>query len=325
MKRRSWLRSATGLSLALWGAGVPAQIRPRTVGYLGPLVPDPSAHALFDGLRTEMQRLGWNEGSRVRYEIRFPAMAESREATTKRLVTLAREIVAAGVDVMVAMGTAGALAAKEASSTTPIVFLAEKPVENGLVSSLAHPGANLTGMTYHIGSLMAKRMQLLTEVAPGIARVAYLKPVDARDESAPAAAQELKLQLRTVEILRAEDLERAFDSAPQPDAWVIDDYVQFAPYSRRIIELVAQRRKPAVYSENEWVRAGGLMSYSDDRDNVLRYVAVSVDRVLRGAKPADLPVEQPTRFVFALNLKTAKALGLTVPRSLVLRADEVIE
>jgi putative ABC transport system substrate-binding protein len=326
VKRRAWLRSATGFGVAFWVAGAKAQTRPHTVGYLGPPIPDGPGHALFDELRAEMQRLGWDEGRRVRYEVRLPGPVDSREARTQRLATLAREIVAAGVDVMVAMGPLSALAAKGTGSTIPIVFLADEPVENGLVSSLAHPGANLTGITFHTGYLTAKRMQLLTQVAPGIARVGYLKPHDVgRDESAPAAAQALKLELRVIEVLHAEDLDRAIGVAPQPDAWVIDNYVQFEPHSRRIVELVAQRRKPAVYASNDWVRDGGLMSYCDDREDVMRYVAGFVDRVLRGAKPADLPVEQPTRFIFALNLKTAKAMGLTIPQSLLLRADEVIE
>jgi putative ABC transport system substrate-binding protein len=325
MKRRAWLRSATGFGVAFLAAGTKAQTQPRRVGYLGPPVPDGPGRALFDELRTEMQRLGWGEGGRVRYEVRLPGPVDSQEAADQRLAAMAREIVAAKVDVMVAMGPAGALAAKGTGATIPIVFLADKPVENGLVSSLAHPGANLTGMTFHTEDLTGKRMQLLTLVAPGIARVGYLKPNANPDESATAAAQALRLELRVVQVLSAEDLERAIGITPQPDAWVIDNYVQFEPHLRRIVELIAQRRKPAVYADNEWVRSGGLMSYCDDREHVMRYVAGFVDRVLRGAKPADLPVEQPTRFIFALNLKTAKAMGLTVPQSLLLRADEVIE
>jgi putative ABC transport system substrate-binding protein len=227
VKRRAWLGEVVGFGLACRASQAWGQTRSPTVGYLGPPVPDEPGQGLFDGLRAEMHRLGWVEGKNLRYESRLPGPVDSRGATEQRVATLARELVAANVDVIVAMSNGGAQAAKRASSIIPIVFLAQKPVENGLVSSLAHPGGNLTGMTYHIDSLMIKRMQLLTQAAPGLARVAYL-------------------------------------------------------------------------SRN-------------------------VDRILRGARPAEMPVEQPTQFVLALNAKTARALSLAIPPSLMLRVDELIE
>ena len=181
-------------------------------------------------------------------------------------------------------------------------------------------------MTYHIDSLMIKRMQLLTQAAPELARVAYLSMNDAEGEaSARAAAKTLNLELQLVQVQTAEDLERAIGAAPQPGGWVIDDYDLFVNHMQRIVELVARTRKPAIYSSNDWVQLGGLMSYSDDRKDVMRYVARYVDRILRGARPAEMPVEQPTQFVLALNAKTARALSLAIPPSLMLRVDELIE
>jgi putative ABC transport system substrate-binding protein len=325
VKRRAWLCKVVGFGLACRAAQAWGQTRPPTVGYLGPPVPDGPGHDLFDGLRAEMHQLGWVEGKNLRYEARLPGPVDSG-TTAQRVATLARELAAANVDVIVAMSNGGAQAAKRASSIIPIVFLAQKPVENGLVSSLAHPGGNLTGMTYHIDSLMIKRMQLLTQAAPGLARVAYLSTNDAEsDASARAAARTLNLELQLVQVHAAEDLERAIGAAPQPGAWVIDDYSLFINHMQRIVELIARTRKPAIYSANDWVQLGGLMSYSDDRKDVMRYVARYVDRILRGARPAELPVEQPTQFVLALNVKTARALSLAIPPSLMLRVDEVIE
>jgi len=320
------LGEVVGFGLACRASQAWGQTRSPTVGYLGPPVPDEPGQGLFDGLRAEMHRLGWVEGKNLRYESRLPGPVDSRGATEQRVATLARELVAANVDVIVAMSNGGAQAAKRASSIIPIVFLAEKPVENGLVSSLAHPGGNLTGMTYHIDSLMIKRMQLLTQAAPGLARVAYLSRNDAEgDASARAAAKTLNLELQLVQVQAAEDLERVIGAAPPPGAWVIDDYSLFINHMQRIVELIARTRKPAIYSSNDWVQLGGLMSYSDDRKDVMRYVARYVDRILRGARPAEMPVEQPTQFVLALNAKTARALSLAIPPSLMLRVDELIE
>ena len=326
MKRRAWLCKLVGIALACRAAQAWGQTRPPTVGYLGPPVPDGPGHDLFDGLRAEMLRLGWVEGKNLRYEARLPGPVDSRGTAAQRVATLARELAAANVDVIVAMSNGGAQAAKQASSIIPIVFLAQKPVENGLVSSLAHPGGNLTGMTYHIDSLMIKRMQLLTQAAPGLARVAYLSRNDAEsDASARTAAKTLNLELQLVPVQAAEDLERAIGAAPPPGAWVVDDYSLFISHMQRIVELIARTRKPAIYSSNDWVQRGGLMSYSDDRKDVMRYVARYVDRILRGARPAEMPVEQPTQFVLALNAKTARALSLAIPASLMLRVDELIE
>lgn len=324
MKRRAWLGSvaASGLACAVTRAW--PQSRPRTVGFLGPPIPDVDGRALLDELRGELRQLGWADGQ-LRYVARLPGAPESREATRSRLAVLARELVAANVDVIVAYSDGCAAAAKAATPTIPIVFLADRPVESGLVSSLVKPGGNLTGVTFHIALLTAKRMQMLMQASPGIARVAYLSTNSAEgDANARAAAKELGLDLQLVPVQRADDLEAAIASRPDADAWVVEDYFLLANNSRRIVELISRTRKPAVYSSNDWVRAGGLMSYCDDRERVGQPVARYVDRILRGARPAELPVEEPARFVLALNIATARAIGLSFPQSLLLQADEVI-
>jgi putative ABC transport system substrate-binding protein len=326
--RRVWLRKAVGSGVAFCTPSAWTQKRLRTVGYIGPPGLDGSSE-LLDQLRVELQRLGWDEGTNVRYEARRPGAMDPTATEAQRLerpTGLARDLAAANVDVIVAMSTSNALAAKRAGLAIPVVFLAEKPVENGLVSSLAKPSGNLTGMTYHIELLITKRLQLLTQAAPGLARVGYLSVNYAEaDAFFKAAAEALHLKPELVVIEKASDLERIATTIPAPDGWLIDDYTLLTDQMKRVIELIARTRKPAIFSDAEWVRAGGFMSYSDDRNDIMRYVARYVDRILRGARPADLPVEQPSKFRLTLNMKTARALPLKIPSSLMLLADEVIE
>jgi putative ABC transport system substrate-binding protein len=276
-----------------------------------------------------MERLGWTEGKRVQYVVSLPGETDTPESTAARIATKARELVATKVDLIVAMSTRCAVAAKAATATIPIVFLAEKPVENGLVASLSRPGSNVTGVTYHVETLAAKRMQLLKQAIPAIRRMAYLAPTGPASSEAYRAAQiaakTLDVEMSLVTVERAEDVERAFDAAPQADAWIIDDWALFAPRMEQIVGLVARSRKPAVYGDRYWVQAGGLMAYSDDRADWPRRVASLVDRVLRGAKPAEVPVDQPARFRLAINRKTARALGVTIAQSVQLQADEIVE
>jgi putative ABC transport system substrate-binding protein len=325
MKRRAWLANVAASGLACAAARTWPQSRPRAIGFLGPPVPDSDARGQFDELRAELRKLGWEEGPQLRYEARLPGPTQSRDVARSRLAALARELVAANVDVIVAYGDGGAAAAKEATATIPIVFLADEPVESGLVSSLAQPGGNLTGVTFHIALLTAKRMQLLKQTIPGVARLAYLSANSAEgDANARAAARTLGLELQLVAIRQAADLDAAIATRGGIDAWVVEDYFLFSSHVARIVELIARTRKPAVYSSNDWVRAGGLMSYCDDRERVGQPIARYVDRILRGARPSQLPVEQPTRFILALNLKAARAIGVEFPQSLILQADEVI-
>ena len=168
-------------------------------------------------------------------------------------------------------------------------------------------------------------MQLLTQAVPGIRRIVYLGLDDDSYRTAKSAAKTLNVEVLLARVDRAEQLERAFSDTPRADAWIIEDYATLAPKMNQIVEWVARSKKPAIYGSREWVEAGGLMAYSDDRVNWPSHVASLVDRVLRGAKPADLPVREPTRFQLVINRKTARALDLTIPRDVMLQADEVIE
>jgi putative ABC transport system substrate-binding protein len=297
------------------------------VGFLGPAVPDNDGRELFGDFRSAMERLGWVEGSRLQYVLGLPGEAAGNpESTEARIAATAQKLVAAKVDLIVAMSTPCATGAKSATATIPIVFLAGEPVENGLVASLARPGSNVTGVTYHADSLSDKRMQLLKQAFPAIRRMAYLTPIEGKAyRAAQIAAKKLDVEVSLAVVERAEDLERVFNAAPQADAWIIEDYSMFVPLKERIVGLVASSRKPAVYGDRYWVEAGGLMAYSDDRADWPRRVAALVDRVLRGARPAELPVDQPTRFLLVINRKTARALDVTIAQSVMVQADEVIE
>jgi putative tryptophan/tyrosine transport system substrate-binding protein len=299
------------------------------IGFLGPAIPDAGGRGLLGELRAEMERLGWAEGSRVQYVVGLPGETGTPESTKARIATKARELVAARVDLIVAMTTRCAVEAKSATATIPIVFLAEQPVENGLVASLARPGGNVTGATYHIDLLAAKRIQLLKQAFPSIRRMGYLAPSGTRYFQEYLAARTtgraLDVEVLLAVVEHAEDVERAFNAAPQVDAWIIEDYTLFSERKEQIAELVATSRKPAMYGAREWVEAGGLMAYSDDRADWPRRVASLADRVLRGAKPAELPVDEPTRFLLVTNRKSARALGVSIAPSVLMQATEVIE
>ena len=320
-------------ALAMVGAGyamttmLGAQPAGKTayVGFLGPVVPDAQGRELFNMLRSEMERLGWAEGSHIEYVLRLPGGFVNRDLASTRTAALAQELVAARVGLIIAMSTPCARAAKSATATIPIVFLAEDPVETGLVASLARPTGNATGVTYHIDSLLAKRTQLLTQAVGGIRRIAFLGPDGTLYHTAQTAGKALNVELILVRVERAEEIESAFSSAPEVDAWMIEDYSTFVPHIARIVELVAKAKKPAIYGDKEYVLAGGLMSYTDDRENWPRHVASFVDRILRGAKPAELPVLEPARFLLAINQKAAHSLGINIASSVMLQADEVIE
>jgi len=322
--RRDALAIAAGYAMVGLLGAQPSR-KPARVGFVGPPVPDAGGRELFSSLRVEMERLGWAEGRRVSYVLRLPGEIVTRDLTSARVAMMAQELAAAKVELIVAMSTGCARAAKAATTTIPIVFLAENPVENGLVASLARPGSNATGVTYHINSLAAKRMQLLTQAAPGVRRIAYLGIDDELYRTAQFAAKALDVEVLLARVDRADQLEHAFSDTSRADAWIVEGHATLAPKMNQIVELIAKSKKPAIYGSREWVEAGGLMAYSDDRVNWPRHVASLVDRVLHGAKPADLPVLEPTRFQLVINRKTARALGLTVPQSLMLQADEILE
>jgi len=245
---------------------------------------------------------------------------------------LAVELVGLKVDVLVAAGAPVAVAAKNATQTIPIVIMAADPVGLGLVGSLSRPGGNVTGLSYYYEAITAKRLELLKEIVPGLARVGVLRdPLNPADpiywKETEVAAQRLGVALEALEVRRPEDFEAAFATAKQRNAQALLDNegrLTF-PYSSRITALAASSRLPAMYGIREFPDAGGLMSYGPSFVHLYRQAASFVDKILKGAKPADLPVEQPTKFELVINVKVAKALGLTIPPLLLARADELIE
>jgi putative ABC transport system substrate-binding protein len=282
--------------------------------------------AFLQGLRD----LGYTEGRNVVIEYR------DAEGKLERLPALAAELVALKVDVIVAGGTPQALAAKQATKTIPIVFAAAAdPVASGLVASLARPGGNATGLSLLTPELVGKCLEQLKQVVPGISRVAALWQPGGHGErtekdmlkEADVAARALAVRLQFVQARGPADFDRVFSemTRARADALTVLPSNLFISERRRLVDLAAKNRLPAVYPWREFVDAGGLMSYGANNADLFRRAATYADKILKGAKPADLPVEQPTTFELVINLKTAKALGLTIPPSLLQRADEIIQ
>ena len=315
-------------------AALPAAVaQPVPTVRIGWLAPEFKPFAL-ESFRQALKELGWVEGGNLAIEQRYAREVDERYAA---LVT---ELVRLKVDVLVTDGTPATSAAQQATATTPIVFVAGNAVERGLVASLGHPGRNLTGLEVMSGDLNPKRIQLLKEAVPGMARLAILEDQSAVQRLGPtstgvgrnwqgieAACRELGLQLTSAEVRKAADLDGAFAHAVRERAGGVLELPSafFASQIQRIVSQAAKSGLPAIYEHREFVAAGGLMSYGPFHRGIFQRVAVYVDKILKGAKPADLPVEQPTKFELVINLKTAKALGLTIPQSILLRADEVIQ
>ena len=304
--------------------------KPARIGYLGMDVTsdDPSnREAFLQGLHD----LGYVEGRNLQVEYR------DAKGKPDRFPAMAAELVALKVDVIVTFGgTLAALAAKRATTTIPIVFhVVGEPVADGLVVSLAQPGGNVTGSSNIQAELVGKLFELLKQATPEVSRVAFLLKPDAAPErtmrryrtEADVAAQALGMRLQVVETRGPEDFDRAFAgmSKARVGGLVLLNTPLFGTYRRRLADLAARNRLPTVISGKAFVKAGGLISYGPDFVDLARRAATYVDKILRGAKPAELPVEQPTKFELVINLKTAKALGLTIPPSLLARADEVIQ
>jgi ABC-type uncharacterized transport system substrate-binding protein len=276
--------------------------------------------------RQELSKLGWIEGKNVAIEYRFA------EGKVDRLAELVADLVRIKVDLIVAQGTRGALAAKNATTTIPIVITnAGDPVGAGLVASLARPGGNVTGLSSLASELITKRLEVLKDAVPRLSRVGILRTLgggtDLQLKEVRAAAVALKLKLEEINTPRdAKGLESAFKTAQQKQVGAIMTTTgnRFSSERKRIVELAGQYRLPAIYPQDEFVEAGGLMSYGADYDDFYRHAAVYVDRILKGAKPADLPVQQATKFEFVINLKAAKQIGLTIPVRVLERANRVI-
>src|SRR5262245_893631 len=281
----------------------------------------------IEAFREGLRKLGYVEGRNIRIEPRY---SEGRD---ERLRDLATELVALKVDVIVTWGTPAARAAKGTTRTVPIVMAAViDPVGTGLIASLARPGGNLTGVTSGAAELSGKNVELLTELAPGVKRIAVLwnpanpiQPVMFRETQ--VAAEAMRIQVQSVGVSDHNELDSALATitGERPGALlVLQDNILLAN-RKRIIDFVAKIRLPAMYERKVWVEAGGLMSYGVSFPDNFRRAATYVDKILKGAKPADLPVERPTKFDLVINLKTAKALGLTIPPSVLGRADQVID
>jgi ABC-type uncharacterized transport system substrate-binding protein len=326
VKRREFITlvggAAAGWPLAA-GAQQPGKL--PIIGYLG----SSTLSAMSQWTASFVQRLrelGWVEGRNVAIEYRW---AEGR---AERAAEIAAEFVRLKVDVIVTYGTPPTLAAKQATSAIPIVFaLAGDPVGTGLVASLARPGGNVTGLSVQLTESLGKRLELLREAVPGLRRLAILGNVGnpftvLEIEEVQAAARTLGLEVHTAEIRRAQDIAPAFETLRgRTDAiYVSTDPLVFTNLTR-INTLALGSQLPTIYTSREYVEAGGLMSYGPNYPDLWRRAADYVDKILRGAKPNDIPVEQPTKFDLIINLTTAKTLGLTIPESFLLRADEVIE
>ena len=315
-----------GMLAAVPAAGAEQPAKVFRVGFLGSGSPATYA-ALVDAFRQGLRELGYVEGQNVVMELRW---AEGR---FERLPALAAELVRLNVDLILTHGTPGPLAAKQATTTIPIVVaIAGDPVGNGLVASLARPGGNITGLSLLAPELGGKRLQLLMEVVPAVSRVAILwnaaNPAPALVvKETEAAARTLGVRLQSLEVRGPDDYERAFQAAisGRAGALIAVEDPLVLTHQARIVAFAAKRRLPAMYPNREYVDAGGLMSYGANFRELFRRAATYVDKILKGAAPADLPVEQPTRFELVINMKTAKALGLTIPPSVMVRADQVIQ
>jgi putative ABC transport system substrate-binding protein len=278
-----------------------------------------------DSFRRGLRELGYVEGQNIVIEYKFA------EADPDRLPELAAELVRLKFDVIVVQNTTVARAASNATKTIPIIMAdGADPVTNGLVASLARPGGNVTGLTNAATDLGVKRLELLKEIFPKLARVAVLpSPRSARVlKELQAAAPSLQIRLHIMEVRVADDLEGAFETAANARVGALtltpDPTGLFNANQQRIFALAVKKRLPAMYPFTEWVNAGGLMSYAADQLESYRRAAVYVDKILKGAKPADLPVEQPKKFEFIINLNAAKQIGLMIPPNVLARADKVI-
>jgi putative ABC transport system substrate-binding protein len=327
MRRREFI---TGIgAAAAWPIVARAQQKSMPViGFLGIAEPGVLAMVAF---RQGLRELGYVEGSNILIEYRWA------EGKMERLPVLAAELVALKVDVILtAGGTVAVLAAKQATTTVPIVFgVVGDPIAEGLVTSLARPGGNVTGLSNVTNDLIGKWLELLTQIVPGVNLVAVLWKPDSMPEGArkvrlkevAVSGQALGVQLQVVEARGPADFDRAFSemSAKGAGALLVLTTPVFDIERQRIVDLAAKNRLPSMYASRNYVESGGLMCYGPNFADLYRRAAGYVDKILKGAKPSDLPVEQPTKYELVVNLKTARALGIDIPPTLLMRADEVIE
>jgi putative ABC transport system substrate-binding protein len=326
--RRTWLLGSLGVLAAPLVGEAQQAGRVNRLGILSPGgVPDPSVATAPNLVPMALRELGYVDGRNLVVERRFA------EGKIDLLPGLARELVQLQVDVIIAAGVEAVQAARDTTGTTPIVMIVGiDPVARGWVASLSRPGGNITGVTVVAETVLAgKRLELIREAVPGAARIAVLTPggsgaSGAQLREAQKAASALRVKLVVVEV-QGTDYDRAFAAmaAERVDALFVLMSPILTRDRKQIIERAAKYRLPAIYEWREQVEVGGLMSYGSSIVDLSRRVAAYVDKMFKGAKPADLPVEQPTKFELVVNMKTAKALGLTIPPSVLARADEVIQ
>jgi putative tryptophan/tyrosine transport system substrate-binding protein len=322
MDRRAFI---TGITVSLLAAPLAAEAQQPgkvyRIGYLREGQPGraPGGEGFQQGLRER----GYVEGQNV--------IIEARVGNLDQLRQLAEELARSNVDIIVASAGSAALAAKKATTSIPIVFASVNyPVEIGLVPRLTRPGGNVTGTSFNAAELAGKRLALLKELVPTLRRVAVLSHPPYQTNAlqlreAEVAGRTLGIQLKPVVVLGPNDFDVAFKVLRAADGLLQPDMPFYMTHRARVVELAAKSRLPAIYGFRQMVEAGGLMSYGPDIPDLHRHAASYVDKILRGAKPGDLPVEQPAKFEFWINIKAAKALGLTIPPSLLQRADRVIE
>jgi putative tryptophan/tyrosine transport system substrate-binding protein len=329
IENRKWAGLfAVVITLTVCGARAEAQ-QPAGIPRIGILIGSSASSfsARVETFRQRLRELGYVEGKNIFIEYRYA------EGKLERLPDLAAELVRLKVDVIVTGGGPTILAAKRASATIPIVFAgAADPVGSGLVSSLARPGGNITGLSVIAPDLDGKRLELLKEAFPKVARVAFLWQSGAVRGNEPltgleAAAKALGLKLQSLEVRSLDDFDSAFARAKRDGAQAL--ITSTGPHintqQRQVFDFAAKNRLPSMYPGSEFVEAGGLMSYGPNYTDLFRRAADFVDKILKGTKPADIPVEQPTKFEFVINVKTAKQIGLTIPSKVLAQVDKVIK
>jgi putative ABC transport system substrate-binding protein len=326
VKRRDFITLLGGV--AAWPLAARAQQVGRIwrIGVLETISPELNT-ANFDALRQGLRNLGYIEGQNLVIEYR------SADGQMERFPELANELVRTNVDVIVTRGTPAVVAAKNATATIPVVMAASgEPLTSGVISGLARPGGNVTGLSAFTNELIPKRIELLNVAVPGIARIAFLQNMSnpvapSQWEELKTAAQSVRIEPLLLDVRRSEDVARALEAARMEriNAIVVGNDTVTHANRHQVIELAAHHRLPVIYATREFVDAGGLMSYGVSYADLYRRAATYVDKIFKGAKPADLPVEQPTKFDLMINLRTAKALGLEIPDKLLALADEVIE
>jgi putative ABC transport system substrate-binding protein len=324
MKRKITVLALSALLFVLCASAEAQQAAkvPR-IGILSPL--SSSADDLLDAFRQGLRELGYVEGRNIVIEYR------SAEGRNDRLPELAAELVRLKVDVLVTTGPAAVGAGKQATSTIPIVMGAVgDAVDFGFVASLARPGGNITGMSWLGPELNAKRLELLKEVFPKVVRVAVLwDPATPKTyvRATEVAARSLGINLRVLEVAKSNEFDHAFATLTGDGAGALEvmPSTMFASQMRQLVDLAAKSRLPAIFPDERYAQAGGLLSYGPSFPEMYRRAATYVDKILKGAKPGDLPVEQPMRFEFIINLKAAKQIGLTIPPNVLVRADKVIK